>query len=127
MPSRSGSASTAEAVALALLLAGCGGEPAAPAAPRTCALVLPSACTPPAPSYAADVSPLIAKHCVPCHMPGGVSRDRPLVTHAQVFARRGTVLDQIRRCKMPPPEEPPLADAEANTLMNWFMCDAPDN
>jgi hypothetical protein len=127
MPSRSGSASIAEALALVLLLGACGGEPTVPAPPRTCTFVVPNACTAPAPSYAADVSPLITAHCVPCHMPGGMARDRPLLTHAQVFSRRGTVLDQIRRCKMPPPEQPPLTDAEANTLMNWFVCDAPNN
>ena len=125
MPSRSGSASIAEALALALLLAGgCGGDPAAP---RTCTFVVPNACAPPAPSYATDVSPLITQHCLPCHKPGGMAQDRLLQTHAQVFSRRGTVLDQIRRCKMPPPDQPPLSDAEANTLMNWFVCDAPNN
>jgi hypothetical protein len=118
------------------LIAGCGGgagaDPVtdggeAEGAPAMCTVMLPASCPDPAPSFAADVAPIIANHCRKCHRPGGVEQNQPLTTYQQIFSRRGTVLNQIYRCKMPPAGEPPVPDTEVAVLLDWLICGAPDN
>ena len=94
---------------------------------RPCTLVLPR-CSAPAPSYAADIAPLIAKRCLPaCHEPGGIEQVQPLTNYAQVYFRRVNVLQQVFRCRMPPLDRPELPSEEVTALLNWLVCGSPNN
>jgi hypothetical protein len=88
---------------------------------------LPASCPSPAPGWAKDVAPVIAARCATCHVAGGVAADKPLTTHAEVFARKSAVLNQVHACKMPQPGAPPLATAERAALQGWLVCGAPDD
>jgi hypothetical protein len=88
---------------------------------------LPQACPTPAPSYVSEVQPLIANRCVPCHSPGGLASDRPLDDYTNVYKRRGTVLNEVYTCLMPPADAGQLSDAERKQLLSWLVCDAPNN
>jgi hypothetical protein len=96
---------------------------------RMCNWMLPPICPEAgAPSYANVIAPIVAKRCVPaCHEPGGVSLNKPLTNHAQIFSVRATVLNQIYYCKMPPVERPPLPSDEGQLLLTWLICGSPNN
>jgi hypothetical protein len=82
----------------------------------------------PAPSYATEVAPLLARTCLPaCHGAGGVEQTKPIGTYAQVFSRRGLMLTQVNNCRMPPPDAGVLSDQEASMLLDWLVCGAPNN
>ena len=88
---------------------------------------LPASCPSPQPSYASRINPLIADRCVPCHSPGGLASDKPLGDYADVFKRRGTVLNEVYTCLMPPADAGQLSDAERQDLLSWLVCNAPNN
>jgi len=127
MPPSSGSASSARAAGILLAalasLAACAGDQPEPACDRTA----PNMCAPPAPSYAGQVSAIVAQHCQPCHRPGGQEAVRPLTSYAQVSKSAIDVFFQVSRCKMPPADQPPLAPAEVQALFAWLVCGAPNN
>ena len=79
------------------------------------------------PSYKSDVSSVIAARCVACHSPGGIEAALPLLTHAQIFAQRRTVLNQVFTCLMPPPCAADLSSDERATLLKWMVCGSLDN
>ena len=81
----------------------------------------------PAPTYAADVAPILAAACTRCHAPGGAAEGDDLTTAAGVHRKGSTVLTQVQSCLMPPAAaERPLTAAERDTLVRWFACGAPD-
>ena len=88
---------------------------------------LPDSCPSPAPGLAKDIAPVIAARCASCHVAGGVAADKPLTNHAQVFSRKGAVLNQVYACKMPPEGATPLSTAERLTIESWLVCGAPDD
>jgi hypothetical protein len=122
--SSASAAALAAVVCLGACVGACGADPPPP---RVCTWSLPAACPQPAPSYSRDVDPLLTQHCRPCHRPGGVSATVMLGSYAQVFAQRTHVLTQTFSCKMPPPPEAGLSDADAQLLFAWLICNAPDN
>src|SRR5882757_548035 len=94
---------------------------------RPCTLVR-SRCSAPAPSYAADIAPVIARRCLPaCHEPGGIEQVQPLTNYAEVYFRRVNVLQQVFNCRMPPPDKPELPSEEVTTFLNWLVCGSPNN
>ena len=88
---------------------------------------LPESCPSPAPGWAADIAPVIEARCASCHVKGGVAASKPLTDHAQVFSRKGAVLNQVYACKMPPEGAEPLSPAERLALEAWLVCGAPDD
>jgi hypothetical protein len=110
---------------LALLLAACSPQKQH----RPCSLVLPDggACSTDPPSYANDVAPLLTKYCVPCHRPGGVNPTHQLDTYAHVYDQRRAVLSQVYSCNMPPDDQAIPSDAEAEVILDWLVCGAPNN
>jgi hypothetical protein len=81
-----------------------------------------------APSWQAEVSPIVARACTPCHGPGGVEAARPLATWADVYAGRRDVLDQVYSCLMPQQGTGvALTSGEQTALLQWLVCGAPDN
>ena len=87
----------------------------------------PAACPSVVPSYASSVAPAIERHCVPCHGPGGMTAGLPFKTYQQVYNARGDILDKLTRCIMPPVCAPQLSHGQRRSLLQWLVCDAPDN
>lgn len=117
-------------VPVVLLLAACGdthGSTAGGGGALSCPNDLPASCPDPAPTWTKDVAPVIAARCASCHATGGVAADKPLTDHAEVFARKGSVLNQIHACKMPLEGSTPLTTAERLAIEGWLVCGAPDD
>jgi len=91
-----------------------------------CPSDLPASCpSSGAPSYSAVVAPILAQRCVSCHSPGGIEANSPLDSYDAVYARRGSVLNQVYACMMP--QDAPLSSADRQALMTWLVCGAPNN
>jgi hypothetical protein len=111
----------AAVITLATLSAACGGPGGA------CPADLPETCGV-APSWQAEVAPIVSRACAPCHGPGGVEAARPLATYDDVYAGRRAVLDQVYSCLMPQQGSGvALTSGEQLALLHWLVCDAPDN
>jgi hypothetical protein len=104
-----------------------GGVPPDAAPPIPCGRTLPASCPDAAPSYTTQVDSILARRCRSCHAPGGIEQNQPLTSYANVFARRGSVLTQIVRCKMPPADQPQPDAEEVARLLEWLICEAPNN
>jgi hypothetical protein len=77
----------------------------------------------PAPSFEADVRPVLERRCFGCHAgAGAAAEDHDFSSPDRVRAERRAVLDEVATCAMPP--KAPLDDAEANTLLRWAVCAA---
>lgn len=87
---------------------------------------LPS-CPPTPPSYQASVAPLLNKYCAICHYPGTTIAKSDLSTYAAVSNERGSCLDQVYGCQMPPSTSIQMTSDERQTMLQWFVCGAPDN
>jgi hypothetical protein len=105
------------------------GVDAEDAAPFVCPTNdVPKTCPSPAPSWSADVQPILAARCWSCHADGGVAvQDMDLGSYASVYGGRTTVLSQVYGCRMPPSGEPQLTPAERATVLGWFACGAPND
>jgi hypothetical protein len=117
----------------ALVVAGCGETNGTTAGgggaggASSCPNDLPASCPSPAPGWANDVADVIAARCATCHVKGGAAADKPLTDHAEVFARKGTVLSQIHACKMPPEGATALTTSERLAIEAWLVCGALDD
>jgi hypothetical protein len=118
---------TAVAIAVAVTVtAGCG-SPAPSACPGN---ELPAACPSPAPSFAADVLPIVQATCQNCHAPGGQEAVIPLLTYDDVRGRITTVIMQLRMCLMPPVAagNPTITPEQRQTFLTWSTaCEAMNN
>lgn len=115
---------------LVTVLGGCGSHagPGGPAA--ACKPGLPTAdeCPAAAPSYATVIGPLVEERCLSCHFTGNPNSSVVLETQAELHAQTQLVETQVYRCSMPPPEDAaPLADTERQELLQWLVCNAPNN
>ncbi len=111
-------------------LAACPGEDPAGGGDAGCPNDLPpmSVCSSPIPSYTTDIAPILQKHCLMCHSPGGVSAAWDLTTYPNVHTLEGQVLSQVYSCRMPYPDGGlPLSPEERKELLTWLVCDAPNN
>jgi uncharacterized membrane protein len=94
----------------------------------SCPNDLPKTCPAAPPSYTTEVQPLIARHCLQCHGPGGIAdARRDFSTYAHVAAQQSIMLDQVYACLMPPANGTPLDPNERQTLLQWLVCHAPNN
>lgn len=113
----------AVAAALLGLLLGCDDGSTA-----GCANDLPAACPAPAPSFQAQVAPLLAARCGGCHVAGGVAPTHRFGSWAQVYPQRTALLTQTYSCLMPPLDGGlALTAAERSLLFGWLVCGAPEN
>jgi hypothetical protein len=96
-----------------------------PAAAVTCPDDNPP-CPSPAPTYQADVGPLIATYCSRCHAADGGMPALLLQSYDDVTTTKGMqlthVFTQIKACKMPQPGEPQPTPTERATILGWFAC-----
>lgn len=124
-------------LALASGMASCGGDgertDGVPAGKTgrldACPNDLPDTCALPAPTYDADVGPLIARYCVSCHSPGGAAPNRVFDTFALVKADRegkNDIYKQLYACRMPPAILPQPTLAEREAILSWYVCGLPE-
>jgi hypothetical protein len=79
------------------------------------------------PSYVTDARPVLERACFACHAPGGAEADEHDFSRASVaFAQRDRILRQISSGSMPPRPRSPLGPEDANTLLRWAACAAPE-
>jgi len=82
-----------------------------------------SRCEGPAPTYAADVRPVLAHKCFACHAgDGSAAEDHDFSREDVLRAQRSSVADAVSTRSMPPPTRPQLTDAEADVLLRWATC-----
>ncbi|HET6346669.1 MAG TPA: hypothetical protein VFH51_17175 [Myxococcota bacterium] len=114
----------ATALCLGGSLAACAGDPA----PDACAVEVPKTCPADAPRYNDQVQALIASRCLPCHVPGGLADARhDFTSYERVAQHRSAMLTQLSACLMPPANGAPLEPHERQVLLQWLVCDAPNN
>ncbi len=88
---------------------------------------LPSTCVV-APSWSLKVSPIFNRACVSCHGGDGGEAAHPMVTWADVAARKTSVLSQIYACKMPTADAGvTFTSEERSVVLQWLVCGAPEN
>jgi tetratricopeptide (TPR) repeat protein/mono/diheme cytochrome c family protein len=103
-------------------------------APLTSAAGLPPAVQPAPVTFAADIAPILAAHCVSCHHPGG-SAPFSLLTYQDVRARARSVASAVAARIMPPWKPEPghgefvgsrrLADRQVEAIEAWVAQDCP--
>jgi hypothetical protein len=104
------------------------GGPEPDAAEASCPRDLPPSCPTPEPSWASDVRPLVDSKCNACHGVGGIEQSRfDFSTYQGVHNLSGSILDNVYRCLMPPPDAGALSVAERRVLLGWLVCAAPNN
>lgn len=93
-----------------------------------CPSGLPSdaTCASEVPSYALDVAPIIEQRCAGCHFPGNTRTGRVFASYDDISPVQ-TVLTRVYTCAMPPDGAPPLTPDERSTMLQWFVCGAPEN
>jgi hypothetical protein len=95
----------------------------------------PASAALPAPTFCADVAPIVYARCTPCHRTGEAA-PFPLTTYDEV-RRRGRMIAQVTASRAMPPWHPVpghgefagslrLRDAELNTLQAWIAAGMPE-
>lgn len=95
----------------------------------------PSTATRPEATFTKDVAPVLYRHCVTCHRPGGAG-PFPLLAYDDARPRAPLIADLTARRVMPPwlPEpgygefagERRLTDAEIQVIRDWVAAGAPE-
>jgi hypothetical protein len=111
-----------------------------PDAAARCPSKAPASCPPSGPSYQADIAPIIAAHCAPCHFPGnddvGIQRSGySLSSYANLVSVPSLVVTEVlSQCLMPPgaitdgvTPPRPLSLDEQVTFLTWLTCGEPNN
>jgi hypothetical protein len=100
-------------------------------AKRPSALACPTLsneCPAEVPSYVNAVAPIIAAHCGQCHTREDPTGPWPLDDRQDVADWALTIQQDLADCLMPPPDsDPPLSDADRETLHVWLTCGTPEN
>jgi hypothetical protein len=121
------------AALLTLCLAACAGAPrptasvgraaghAPSSASPSCSHSPPVGCPATAPSFDAQVRPVLEQRCFGCHAgDGAAAEEHDFSTMERVWTARRAIADEVATCAMPP--KAPLDDSEANTLLLWAAC-----
>ena len=96
--------------------------------PQDCPDDLPPSCPTPAPTFSADVAPLIQTYCAGCHSAGGQEPTPSLVNYSGITGPMGRTASDIEyelnRCGMPKPGSPQLTSEQRRTILGWIICGA---
>ena len=94
----------------------------------------PATCPSAPPSYANEISFIVAEYCVAkCHAPGGSESVHNFTTYTGVFDDHLTCAAQLARCPSSSGGMPPLGYSQPTAaqrldLITWAsICKAPDN
>lgn len=111
-------------------LASCGNAGDHPAdTAQVCPGGLPSSanCSTEAPSYSAKIAPIVSERCLTCHFAGNTISGTALADQASLYNYRSIVLTQVYQCRMPPTGVDNLTTPERALLLQYLVCNAPDN
>lgn len=112
-------------LAVAALAACSSGTGSAKNGISSCSASVPASCTT-APSYASEVAPILASYCTSCHSAGGEQSNKPLDSYATASRSASEIENQLATCNMPPSSSS-LSTSDANTVLAWIACGAPNN
>lgn len=105
------------------ILGGCSGDDAT--AKEVCPAVASAECPDPGPHYA-EVAPIFEQRCASCHT-GEVDAPWPLDSYENVADWQPLVLDDLRRCSMPPADSGiTMTLGERERLLTWLRCGYPE-
>ena len=83
------------------------------------------ACAASAPTYWADVRPVLERRCFACHAGAGEAADEhDFAQIGVVRAQLVALVANVETRSMPPDGQPPLEDTEAALLLRWAACGA---
>lgn len=115
-PSLDASSSGEDAGMEGAVAMGCqeGGYPACPAMP---------------PSWNTQVRAIVDIWCAPCHFNGGsgTGKGDDFSTLTGFRYHLDTELLDLRTCTMPPADAAALSPTDREVLLEWLVCDGPDN
>jgi hypothetical protein len=120
-----GAVALAAAIAftLPLMMGACSSDPVDSSCPND----LPT-CANNAPSYKADIAPIMERRCLDCHADAGSpASSKNFSDYDHVFAQRSAILNNVYACKMPKKPAAPLAPEDRQKLLLWLKCNAPNN
>jgi hypothetical protein len=115
-------------VALALGVSACRGGAAVSkndGAALHCTVQAPTTCPETFPVYA-DVQPIFARRCNPCH--NGLAKDGPwpLKSYEEITSWYDDVRSMVLNCEMPPPDGGvDISDEERLVILQWLRCGYP--
>jgi uncharacterized membrane protein len=80
----------------------------------------------PVPVFTKDIEPILDRHCITCHRPGGKA-PMALTSYEQVSARAHAVENKVAKGSMPPgrAKVPRLTAAEKDLISRWVASGAP--
>jgi cytochrome c5 len=113
---------------LALGAAACNGGGAVSkqdAAPLHCNVQAPTSCPEQHPVFA-DVQPIFARRCNPCH--NGLAKDGPwpLKSYEEIVSWEDDVRSMVLNCEMPPPDGGIyISEEERQAILQWLRCGHP--
>jgi hypothetical protein len=84
-------------------------------------------CDPPLPTFSTDVRPILARRCARCHTGDGAAAEDHDWSRLEILrAQRRSLVDDVAARTMPPAGQPALSETEAQTLLLWGVCGAPE-
>jgi cytochrome c5 len=85
-------------------------------------------CSSAAPSFSAEIAPILEQRCNNCHAPGVDGGPWPLDTRQNVSDWSSIIIKDLKDCSMPPAGSGvPFSTEERDKLWAWLICGAPDN
>ena len=89
----------------------------------------PSACDTNAVKYKTVIKPLIDRHCISCHSPGGVQESVPLNTYdgLKLYATNGLLVARTNDNTTPMPQSGLLPLCDRDKIRAWVKRGAPND
>jgi len=107
---------------------GLGGATGAGGAAASCPPPASTVCVQPAPSFAADIAPILDRSCNGCHTVDNPDGVWPLNSWADVAAWSNLIIPDLVQCRMPPPDSTtPFPEADRQLFFAWLACNSPNN
>jgi hypothetical protein len=114
-------------VVAAILAFACGGGSSSLGLSTMGPSALPG-CDGEAPSYHADVMPLLEHYCFECHSKGGdAAEDHDFSNYTVLHAQRRALSAELEAGAMPPPDHAQPSRSERALLARWACSGAPEN
>lgn len=87
-----------------------------------------TACASPAPSFAADISPILERSCDTCHSMDNTDGIWPLHEYVDVAAWSDLIISDLLDCSMPPPDSgTSFPESDRQKLFAWLACGSPND
>ncbi len=84
-----------------------------------------SDCPSAVPSFDRDIAPIVASRCRLCHSPNAIAARVEFDTYPLAYYWYKVMYAQVYGCQMPPSCAGPMPEDERQTMLKWFVCNAP--